>query len=125
MRKIEMSHVQKLMIAIIGCFVAGFILVGNSKDKTNEEIQAEAMVRAVAGMSRMASKKCPIAIKKETGTQVYFATKTDTDKETYVTLKWVGEEKDNFNTATCTLHVALGGISKLEIDNKVIIDKDI
>jgi hypothetical protein len=121
-----MSHVQKMIAAVIGCFIAGFMLVGTSKDKTTAEIEAEGMVRAVAGMSRMASKKCPVAIKKETGTQVYFATETDTDKETYVTMKWVGEEgKDSFKTATCTLHVSLGGISKLVIDDKVIIDKDI
>ncbi len=121
-----MTQVQKMIAAVIGCFIAGFMLVGTSKDKTTEEIQAEAMVRAVAGMSRMASKKCPVLIKKETGSQVYFATETDTDKETYVTMKWVGEEgKDNFKTATCTLHVSLGGISKLVIDDKVIIDKGV
>ena len=123
--KEKMSDVQKIIIAILGCFAAGFLLVGNSKDKTTEELQSEAMVRAVSGMSRMASKKCPVAIKEATKTQVYFADETDTDKETYVTLKWVGKEKDNFKTATCTLHVALGGISKLVIDNKIIIDKDV
>ncbi len=120
-----MSNVQKMIIAVIGCFAAGFMLVGTSKEKSNEELQAEAMVRAVSGMSRMASKKCPVAIKKETGTQVYFAAKTTTDKETYMTMKWVGEEKDNFKIATCTLHVSLGGISKLVIDDKIIIDKNI
>ena len=120
-----MSEVQKIIAAVIGCFVAGFILVGTSKEKSVEDIKSEAMVRAVSGMSRMASKKCPVAIKKETGTQVYFASETDTDKETYVTMKWVGDEKDNFKMATCTLHVSLGGISKLVIDDKVIIDKDV
>ncbi|MDQ7090322.1 MAG: hypothetical protein Q9M50_06710 [Methylococcales bacterium] len=120
-----MSEVQKIIAAVIGCFVAGFLLVGNSKEKSIEELQSEAMVRAVSGMSRMASKKCPVAIKKETGTQVYFASETDTDKETYVTMKWVGGEKDNFKMATCTLHVSLGGISKLVIDDKVLIDKDV
>lgn len=121
-----MSNVQKMIIAVIGCFIAGFLLVGTSKEKTTAEIKAEGMVRAVAGMSSMASKKCPVAIKKETGTQVYFAAETDTDKETYVTMKWVGVEgKDNFKIAICTLHVTLGGISKLVIDDKVIIDKDV
>lgn len=120
-----MSHVQKIIIAIVGCFVTGFILVGSNKEKTNEQLEAEAMIRAVAGMNGMASKKCPVAIKKAIGTQVYFASETETDKETYVTLKWVGKEKDNFKTATCTLHVSLGGISNLVIDDKVIINKDI
>jgi hypothetical protein len=120
-----MSQVQQLILAVLGVFAAGFFLVGNSKDKTTEELQSEAMVRAVSSMSRMASKKCPVAIKEATGTQVYFADETDTDKETYITLKWVGKEKDNFKLATCTLHVALGGISKLVIDEDIITDKDI
>ncbi len=120
-----MSEVQKIMIAVLGCFAAGFFLVGTSKDKTSEELQSESMVRAVSNMSRMASKKCPVAIKKATETQVYFADETDTDKETYITLKWVGKDQDKFKLATCTLHVALGGISKLVIDDKIIIDKDV
>jgi hypothetical protein len=121
-----MSNVQKIIIAILGCFAAGFLLVGTSKEKSNTEIKAEAMVRAVSGMSSMASKKCPVAIKKATGTQVYFATETETDKETYITMKWVGEEgKDNFKIAACTLHVSLGGISKLVIDDKIIIEKEV
>lgn len=120
-----MTHVQKIIAAVIGCFITGFILVGNNKDKSTAEMKSEAMVSAVSGMSRMASKKCPVAIKKATGTQVYFAAETDTDKETYFTMKWVGESKDNFKIATCTLHVTLGGISKLVIDDKVIVDKAI
>lgn len=120
-----MSKTQQMIAAVLGCFVAGFILVGSSKEKSNEDREAEAMVRAVAAMQGMASKKCPAAIKKETGTQVYFATDNKTDKQTYVTMIWKGQDKDNFKVAECTLHVSLGGISKLVIDDKVIIDKDI
>jgi hypothetical protein len=59
-----------------------------------------------------------------TGEQVYFPSGTDTDKETYITMKWVGEDaKKGFKTATCTLHSALGGISELVIDGKEIIKK--
>lgn len=120
-----MSKTQQMIAAVMGCFIAGFLLVGTSKERTNEEREAEAMVRAVSGMSKMAGRKCPVAIKKETGSQVYFVADTDTDKSTYITMSWVGEEGDNFKTAACTLHVSLGGISRLVIDGKVVINKDV
>jgi hypothetical protein len=40
-------------------------------------------------------------------------------------MEWVGEPGDNFKTASCTLHQVLGGVSKLVIDDKVLIDKKI
>jgi hypothetical protein len=81
------------------------------------------MVRSVVAMQEMAGKKCPAAIKEHTGDQVFFPSETDTDKETYVTMKWLGDNTDHFKTASCTLHIALGGISNLVIDDKVLIDK--
>ena len=74
-------------------------------------------------MQEMASQKCPKLIQNKTGTQVYFPSKTDTDKTSYVTMEWIGEKDSNFKTASCTLHLSLGGISKLVIDDKVLIDK--
>ncbi len=120
-----MSNVQQLMIAVVGAFVIGFIMVGANKSKTTEEMQAESMIRNIAAMQEMASQKCPKAIQNRTGDVVYFPSETDTDKSTYITLKWVGEEKDHFKNASCTLSVALGGISHLVIDDKVLIDKKI
>ncbi len=120
-----MSNVQQLMIAVIGVFVIGFIMVGANKSKTTEEMQAESMIRNVAAMQEMAGQKCPKAIQNKTGDQVYFPSETDTDKATYITLKWVGEKEDHFKTASCTLSVSLGGISKLVIDDEVLIDKKI
>ena len=120
-----MSKIQQMIVAVIGIFVAGFLLVGNSKEQSVEEREAASMVRAVASMSKMAGNKCPVAIKKETGTQVYFPKDTDTDRATYYTMNWVGEKGDNFETASCTLHVSLGGISRLVIDGKVVINKDV
>ncbi|NOQ35121.1 MAG: hypothetical protein GQ569_04415 [Methylococcaceae bacterium] len=122
-----MSKTQQLIAAVLGCFIAGFLLVGNSKEKTNEEREAESMVRATAGMSNMASKKCPVAIKKATGSQAYMGigSSTETDNSTYVTINWKGQKGDNFKEASCTLHVTLGGISKLVIDGEAIIDKDV
>lgn len=118
-----MGETQKLMIAVAGVFVVGFLLVGASKEQTNEEKEAASQIRTLVAMQEMANQKCPKLIQNKTGSQVYFPSKTDTDKETYVTLEWTGESGDNFKTATCTLHQQLGGVSKLVIDGKVLIDK--
>ncbi len=118
-----MSETQKLMMAVVGVFVMGFLLVGANKEQTKEEKEAASQIRTLVAMQEMATQKCPKLIQSKTGSQVFFPSKTDTDKETYVTMEWVGEAGDHFKTASCTLHQALGGVSKLVIDDKVIIDK--
>lgn len=120
-----MSETQKLMLAVVGVFVAGFVMVGASKEQTTEQKEAASQIRTLVAMQEMAGQKCPSLIQKHTGTQVYFPSKTDTDKETYVTLEWVGEKDSNFKTASCTLHITIGGVSKLVIDDKVLIDKKV
>lgn len=118
-----MGETQKIMIAVVGVFVVGFLLVGASKEQTNEEKEAASQIRTLVAMQEMANSKCPKLIENKTGSQVFFPSKTDTDKETYVTLEWIGEQGQNFKTASCTLHQQLGGVSKLVIDGKVLIDK--
>lgn len=123
-----MSEVQKIMLAVAGVFIMGFVLVGLSKEEPPvEQLQAAAQIRNNVAMQTMASEKCPPRIKQETGEQVYFPTEVESDKETYITLKWVGEnaDKGGFKKASCTLHAALGGISELIIDDKIIIKKKI
>lgn len=118
-----MNNTQKLMAAVAGVFVVGFLMVGASKEQTNEQKEAASQIRTLVAMQEMATQKCPKIIQDKTGSQVYFPSKTDTDKETYVTMEWIGEPGDKFKTASCTLHSQLGGISKLVIDDKVLIDK--
>jgi len=118
-----MSEVQKIMIAIVGVFVAGFILVGTSKQQSNEQKEAASQIRSLVAMQEMANQKCPKLIQNKTGTQVYFPSRTETDKTSYVTMEWVGDKDANFKTASCTLLLALGGVSRLVIDDKVLIDK--
>lgn len=118
-----MGEAQKLMIAVVGVFVVGFVLVGASKEQSNEEKETASQIRSLVAMQEMANLKCPKLIENKTGTQVYFPSKTDTDKTTYVTMEWIGEKDSNFKTASCTLHLSLGGVSKLVIDDKVLIDK--
>jgi hypothetical protein len=123
-----MSETMKIVIAVIGVFVAGFIMVGVSKEKPSvEQMEAAAGIRNYVAIQTMANEKCPVAIKKETGEQVFFPSETKSDKETYITLIWVGEntKTNGFKKASCTLHAALGGISELIIDDKVIIKKKI
>lgn len=123
--KTGISEVQKLMIAVIGVFVAGFVMVGINKEQSNEEKEAASQIRSLVAMQEMANQKCPKLIENKTGTQVFFPSRTDTDKTTYVTMEWIGEEGANFKKATCTLALSLGGVSKLVIDDKVLIDKKI
>lgn len=119
-----MSETSKIIIGVVAFIVIGFILVGTSKDQSKEEMEAASKIRTYAAMQTMASNKCPLAIKKETGEQVFFPSETESDKDSYITLKWVGES-GGFKTASCTLHMSLGGISELIIDEKVIIKKKI
>jgi len=123
-----MNQTQQLMAAVAGVFIVGFLLVGSNKEETNEFKADAAMVRAVSGMQSMANKKCPSAIKEETGDVVYFPTDTETDKETYVSLTWDANEtvdKYSFTKAKCTLHLTVGGISELVIDGKTVIKKEV
>ncbi len=123
-----MSETMKIVIAVIGVFVAGFIMVGASKEKPSvEQMEAASTIRNYVAMQEMANKKCPQEIMNETGEQVYFPSETKSDKETYITLIWMGEnlKKGGFKKASCTLHSSLGGISELIIDDKVIIKKKI
>ena len=123
-----MSETMKIVIAILGVFVAVFVMVGVSKDEPSDaQKEAAAGIRNYVAIQTMANEKCPVAIKKETGEQVFFPTETKTDRETYITLIWDGEniKTGGFKKAACTLHASLGGISELIVDDKVIIKKKI
>lgn len=122
-----MSEAQKLIYAVIGAFVIGFLVVGVSKEKpTAAQMEAASMVRNYVAMQEMANDKCTKLVTEKAGEQVYFPSETLSDKESYITLKWVGDgPKSKFKTASCTLHSSIGGISELIIDDKVLIQKKI
>ncbi len=117
-----MSNVTKLIIAVVGFIVIGFVIVGTS-EKSDEEKKNDAFVSGYGAMSSMASKKCPQAIKKHTGSPVYFPSNTDTDKQTYITLTWEGGKNDKFKTAVCRFERARGGIAELVIDGESVISR--
>ena len=77
-----MSETTKVGLAIIGVFVAGFIMVGISKDEPSiAQKEAAAGIRNYVAIQTMASEKCPVLIKKETGEQVFFPSETKSDRE--------------------------------------------
>lgn len=117
----KMSTTTMMIIAVASFFAAGFILVGTS-EKSEDEKQVESMVNQYGAMTSMASKKCPEAIKKQTGVDAYFPTSTNSDKQSYITMVWK-DHKEGFKDATCTFKLAIGGISELVIDGKTVISK--
>ena len=121
----KMSEATKLMWAVVGVFVIGFVVVAfNKMGESPEKVEAQATMRNYVAIQQMANQKCPAAILKETGEEVYTTSEPPvTDHETYITLKWKGEKK--FKEASCTLHGSLGGISELIIDGKTLIKKQI
>lgn len=123
--KEPMSNTMKIVIAVAGVFAMGFLMVGENKQKSTADMEAEAMIRNYAAIQGMANQKCPKAIEEATGEQVFFPSKTESDKDTYITLFWDGENTANggFKNASCTLKASLGGISELIVDGKVIIKK--
>ncbi len=121
----KMSESAKVMMAIVGVFVIGFILVGLSKNQTNEEKENSAMIRNYYNLVTMAADICPKELKKQTGEQIYNHSETESDKESYITLKYNGEksEKGGFKKASCRVESAKGGISELIIDDKSVIKR--
>jgi len=120
-----MSDAQKMMVAVAGVFLIGFLMVGGNKETTDDQKKAAAMVRDVANLQRIAHKRCPALIKKHTGSSINsLVSNSETDHSTYLTLEWNGDKDDHFKKASCTLDVTYGGVSKLVIDGKVIIDKE-
>ena len=119
------SSTMKIVIAIAGVFVVGFAMVGESKQKSVAEMEAESMIRNYANIQGRANQKCPEAVQAATGEQVFFPSRTESDKDTYITLFWEGENvgSGGFKKASCTLKGSLGGISELIVDDNVIISK--
>ncbi|NOU44699.1 MAG: hypothetical protein HOO87_14295 [Methyloglobulus sp.] len=120
-----MSESMKLAIAVVGAILIGFLMVGLNKQQSNDQKESSAMVRNYFNLQTMATEACPKAILEATGEQVYFPSETESDKENFITLKWVGEksQKGGFKKASCTVRSVMGGISELMIDDKAVISR--
>jgi hypothetical protein len=115
-----MGKKQHIIIAVAGVLALGFILFAVNKQQSNHEPAPQ--VPSLVAMQGMANQKCPKLIQNKTGTQVHFPSKSDTDQKTYMTLEWTGGKGANFKTASCTLLFSSGAVSKLVIDDQVVID---
>jgi len=121
--KEKMSESAKVALAVVGVILVGFAMVGLNKQQSTEQKESSAMVRNYFNLQTMATEACPKAIKEATGEQIYFPSETVSDKDSYITLKWVGENKGGFKKASCTIKSVMGGISELIIDDKAIIQR--
>lgn len=121
--KEKMSESAKLALAVVGVILVGFAMVGLNNQQSTEQKESSAMVRNYFNLQTMATEACPKAIKEATGEQVYFPSETESDKDSYITLKWVGENKGGFKKASCTIKSVMGGISELIIDGKAVIQR--
>ncbi|MGR9073373.1 MAG: hypothetical protein ACU833_09950 [Gammaproteobacteria bacterium] len=116
-----MTDITKTIFAIVGFFIVGFIIVGTS-DKSDQEMQQQAVIRNYQLLSKMASDKCPAVVLKHTGERVYEPSSTDSDKQTFVKLVY-SSDKGKFKKAECTLSQSVGGVSLLVIDGETVISK--
>jgi hypothetical protein len=116
-----MGKKQNIIIVVAGVLVFGF-LVFSVINQSNKNQESVSQVPSLVAMQGMANQKCPKLIQNKTGTQVHFPSKSDTDKKTYLTMEWTGGKGSNFKTASCTLLVSSGTVSKLVIDDQVLID---
>lgn len=124
-----MGESQKLMAAVLGVFVVGFLWVGMGKEEdTSAGAAQKSQLITFAAMQQMANQKCPREIKDRTKskTELFFPSSTDSDKDSYVTLTWIGEQDSGFKKASCTMRLLDSGvgISKLIIDDNVVIDRE-
>jgi len=119
-----MGNKQTIIIAVATVSVLGFLLFAVNKQQSHKEQPNEPapQIPALVAMQSMATQKCPKLIQNKTGAQVHFPSKSDTDKKTYVIMEWIAEKGANFKTASCTLLFSTGEVSKLVIDDQVLID---
>ncbi|WP_419602528.1 hypothetical protein [Thiolapillus sp.] len=116
-----MSTATKGILAVVGFFLIGFLIVGTS-EKSEEEKKNESFVTGFATLSKTTTMRCKSEIKKHTGANVYFPTETKTDKNDYMTLIWKNN-REGFKDAECTFTRSKGTVTRLVIDGKTYISK--
>jgi len=119
-----MGKKQTIIIAVATVSVLGFLLWAVSQPLSHQPQDKEPapQLPSPIAMQSMATQKCPKLIQNKTGAQIYFPSKSDTDQKTYVTMTWTGGKGAHFKTASCTVLFSSGEVSKLVIDDQVLID---
>jgi hypothetical protein len=138
MRKEELMIIGiPSLVFVVGALIGCQQDASPQKNIKNTQQNAEVMTQAapkisnptpisavqpeVVTMQKIAGQKCPDLIQSKTGSKVFFPYKTDTDGSTFVMYEWKGEKGSKFKTASCTVNLELGDVSKLVIDGKVLI----
>jgi hypothetical protein len=116
-----MSNVTKIIIAVVGVFAIGFLVVGTS-EKSDQQMQAEAFVSDYASLTKHAHMRCKAAAKKYTGVDFLPSPEVETDKSSYMVLKWK-DGKEAFDTAECTFTRSKGGMTKFVLNGKTVYSK--
>jgi hypothetical protein len=119
-----MAKKQTIIIAVAAVSVLGFLLFAANKQQSHKEPPKgpAPQIPSLIAMQGMANQKCPKLIQNKTGSPVYAPSKSDTDQKTYVTMEWTGGKGANFKTASCTVLFSSGAVSKLVVDDQVVID---
>ncbi|WP_347989694.1 hypothetical protein [Methylomonas sp. AM2-LC] len=119
-----MGKKQTIIIAVAAVSALGFLLwaVNQQQSHQPQDKEPAPQLPSPIAMQSMANQKCPKLIQNKTGAQVHFPSKSDTDQKTYVTMAWTGGKGANFKTASCTVLFSSGEVSKLVIDDQVLID---
>ncbi len=115
-----MSNVQKLIAAVVGVIVVGFLLVGTSGQDAEDKMN-EAFLRNAAMLYKIANTQCPKALKKHIGANVIAPTESESDKKTFVKLTWVNKSGDPFKKASCLIVENQNSIKELIVDGKTVL----
>jgi hypothetical protein len=113
------SNVVKGAIGFAIVMIAGFIIVGTTRETPQEKMQG-AFLQTSNLLSTLALDKCTEAVKTEVGIHPYSPSESDSDHVKYVTLIWnnVGSAK----RAECRF-IMDQGITLLKIDDRTVIEK--
>jgi len=114
-----MSNVQKLIAAVVGVIVVGFLIVGTSGQDEEDKLN-EAFLRNAAMLFKIANTQCPKALKKHTGVSMVPPTESESDKKTFVKLTWI-KKSGPFKKATCLIVENQNSVKELVVDGKTVL----
>ena len=112
-----MSNLTKGLLGFLFVMVVGLTIVATS-GQSDEEQATNATLRTSSMLHQYAADKCKLAIKKNYDGFIYAPTSSDSDQESWVTMKWVGEQGKL--SADCK-YIKLKGVVSLVINGKTVI----
>lgn len=113
------SQLSKIGIGFAVLMLAGFIIVGTTRETPQEKIQG-AFLQTSNLLGNLAFDKCSDAVKQEVGAHPYTPSESESDHTTFVRLVW--NNVGSVNRAECR-YVMNQGITLLKIDDRAVIEK--